>query len=171
VHSKVAAAQLHACCYATVLLQAIIAALRQSEAALTSAGAPASSFSSQALQGLLLKAVVPLISSASLPAAAPAASSDTNAGNGSTAHAQLLRLLQLPAQYNPRQLPQGSQVLPQPPHAAAAAVAPVHAAVQKDGVRLQASGEAQYAGDVAARMRGRVLYLASECAASCDIGP
>jgi hypothetical protein len=95
---------------------------------------------------------------------------------------QLLRLLQLPAVYNPKTLPEGLQLLlpPSPaqhhndkaaarftpskegvgPQADDSGFAPVHRAVEKDGVRLQVTGEAVYAGDVAARMRGRVLHIA-----------
>jgi hypothetical protein len=159
-------------------VQVIIAALRQLEAALSSCGITSSSFNSQALQGILLKALVPLTHPNTMAAAAAAANdlphscstSSNSSGRILTAatkdrqqQQQLLRLLQLPQRYDPRQLPQGSQVLPMPPHAAAAAVAPVHQRVEKDGVRLQASGEALFAGDVAARMGGHVLYLASEC--------
>jgi hypothetical protein len=170
-------------------LQVVIAALRQLEAALASCGAPCSSFTGQALQGILLKALVPLTNPKTLPAAEPSAAASEDLSSSSlslrasnnacdrevagssrstpaavTQQQQLLlRLLQLPERYNPLQLPQGSQVLPAPPHAAAAAVAPVHQAVEKDAVRLQASGEALFAGDVAARMKRGVLYLASEC--------
>jgi hypothetical protein len=184
---------MHTCCLhdtktsaaCSKLRQAIIAALRQLESALAASRAPKNSFSSQALQGLLLKALVPLIHPATLPATTAAAATPAGAAAAAACvapqedllsgfsnsaasrlrtlgHQQLLRLLQLPAQYDPQQLPQGSQVLPLPPRAAAAAVAPVHQAVEKDGVRLQASGEALFAGDVAAQMRGRVLYLAGE---------
>jgi hypothetical protein len=169
-------------------LQVVITALRQLEAALASSGAPGGGFTSQALQGILLKALVPCINPKTLPAAAASANDDllsscispgSNAcdnsevlGSSSPAAAafqQLRRLLQLPERYDPQQLPQGSQLLPAPPHAAAAAVAPVHQAVEKDTVRLQASGEALFAGDVAARMKRGVLYLASECRLQSDV--
>lgn len=44
--------------------------------------------------------------------------------------------------------------------AGAAGPAPLHLPVEKDAVRLQASGEAEYTADVAAKMGGRVMYLA-----------
>lgn len=176
--------------------QDIIAALRQLECQLSGAGLAPCSFHAQTLQGLLLKALVPLLNPTTLQALLPGAAAGPNTASLTTssssggssssvsdclassapglcgaqaaaAAARLLRLLQLPEPYNPKQLPQGRQVLPGPDKGSGcAAAAPVHLAIEKDAVRLQASGEALYAADVAAGMRGRLLYLAGE--ASCS---
>eukprot|EP00775_Hariotina_reticulata_P011870 gene11870-12014_t len=80
---------------------------------------------------------------------------------GSGFPAGLLRLLQLPEPYNPWQLPQGRQVLPSgQKQADATGVVPLHLPIEKEGVRLQASGEAVYVGDVAAALGSRVAFMA-----------
>lgn len=238
--------------YVCACPQVLISALRQLEQQLQQeAGLHPSSFHLQTLQGMLFKALVPLIH---LPhsqqeAAGTFAAATTTAAADTPLSPQLLRLLQLPAVYDPKQLPRGRQVLSeQPPssrlqqqqekgqvvvtaahtkqsgagaqqpgqcpeggssqqqtrwischpHAASAGAAtdsqsaapdaaatastgaadntaaqaatvsqagcpgpaPLNMSVQKDAVRLQASGEAEYTADVAAKMGPNVLWLA-----------
>lgn len=148
-------------------VQVLVSVLRQLEGQLSLSGLQPSSFHAQALQGIMHKLLVPLLNPKTLlshvsNSTAEGGTAGSEALQGLTGQQQrLLRLLLLPGRYNPGQLPEGRQLLPgfaedvQP-----GAAAPVHLPVEKDGVRLQTSGEALYAGDIAARMKGRVLYLA-----------
>lgn len=113
-------------CAGPCAVQGLIAVLRQLGQELQQeVGATPDSFHSQALQGMLFKALVPLldpeaITQQDLPqqqqqqlvqaTSSRSSSSRQNAGN-----AELLRLLQLPDMYDPKVLPQGRQVLPAPP--------------------------------------------------------
>lgn len=169
-----------------LVLQGLVFLLHQLQQQLSSAGLHPSTFQAQALQGIFLKALVPLIDPKTLLAVTTPLSgtnSSTATLGEAAAAVQVLRLFQLPASYDARILPEGQNVLSgfggneQTGGTAAAAVAaaaaesafgsaesapaaPVHLPIEKDAVRLQTSGEAMFTGDVAARMRGRVLYLA-----------
>eukprot|EP00878_Enallax_costatus_P014322 GHUV01014980.1.p1 GENE.GHUV01014980.1~~GHUV01014980.1.p1 ORF type:complete len:330 (+),score=115.87 GHUV01014980.1:58-990(+) len=152
-------------------LQAIISALRQLEDHLTTtANLPPTDFHSQTLQGILYKALVPLlpnpnpspgqITQNSDSLNPPSLSNPSNPGsNPAILNPRVQRLLMLPKPYDPRILPEGRQVLPGFGEQSSD-VAPVHLPVEKDAVRLQCSGEAVFAADVAAGMTGRLLYLA-----------
>lgn len=170
-----------------LVLQALVSLQRQLEQQLSSAGLHPSSFHAQALQGIFLKALVPLIDLKTL--LTDASSSAAKPGEAAAA-VKVLRLFHLPASYDASILPEGRNVLSgfsgdeqtgntggaaaadptmDVPAAAAesafstaesAPAAPVHLPIEKDAVRLQTSGEAMFTGDVAAHMGGRMLYLA-----------
>lgn len=123
----------------------LLSALRAWEGEAAAAGLAAASYEAQALQALLFKALVPLLEQHHVAALPP--------------HVQ--RLLQLPARHDPGRLPEGLQLLPSgAEQAAATGTAPVHLPVEKDAIRLQASGEAVYVADAAAALSSSMAYIA-----------
>lgn len=148
------------------VLQVTVSALRKLEDHLTTvADRPPTDYHSQELQGILYKALAPLITNPSPDTSRVSPNpfnqepSSLNLAHSSHLNPRVQRLLVLPKPYDPRVLPEGRQVLPGFVEQSSG-VAPVHLPVEKEGVRLQCSGEAVFAGDMAPGMTGGLLYLA-----------
>lgn len=123
--------------------QAVVACLEGLAADLQAAGLSASSYPAAALEGLLFQGLASQLGSSATCLAA------------ARHHAGLARLLRDVAPATVPSVAASTQTWPD----VGVASAPVHLPVQKDGVRLQASGEAAFTGDLAAA-NSRQLYAA-----------